>query len=114
MRLVPVFSFNKMTSKKELEQIWADIEPAFKKYNPKISVTDVEYCHTCVLGPYISASIRKSEIFFLIDFISKNIEIKHHVNPHMAAMEHAIFIRLLMMNRVFPIHTKASKVSKSD
>jgi len=103
-----------MTSRKELAQIWSDIEPAITKYNPKISVTDVEFCHTCVLGPYILATIRKSQIFFLIDYSSKNIEIKHHVNPHMAAMEHAIMIRVLMMNRVFPIHTKANKISKSD
>jgi len=96
----------------ELEQIWSDIEPSIKKY--KISISDIEYCNTCVFGPYILATIKKSQIFFLMDFTAKNIEITHHVNPHISAMEHAIFIRLLLMNRVFPIHTKARKISKSD
>lgn len=105
---------NKMASKKELEGIWADIEPLAKKYNQKIIVADVEYCHTCVLGPYISLTIKKSEIFFLIDYLKKNVEIKYHVDPNQSALEFAIVVRVLMMNRVFPFHVKTLKVSKSD
>jgi len=103
-----------MQTEKQLERIWPAIEPMVKKHSPRIVFSEVEVCHTCPLGPYISLKIKGHLMFFVADGGPRNITIMYHQRPSTSVIENAVLVRSLIMAHVWPMHTVASKMSKHD
>jgi len=103
-----------MLTDKDLERAWALIEPTVKAQGLKSTISDMEVCSTCHLGPYISLNINGHLMFFVIHHNAAAIEIQYHAKPSLPVVESAIIIRALMMLHFYPIHAVASKVAKRD
>jgi len=104
-------------NKKDLQKIWAAIEPNFLLRLPKgIIMTDQE----CSIGwdreTYIAVQLNNKWIFFIFTYNDDGLEItiySHEQLPvHM--MELAVIVKNTMVHMLFPKEVKKAKASKAE